>query len=154
MRKLTKERCSTSKDKKPQWDSRRGTIMIKSNPYQLGGWRTDRRTIIPRSPCTIMKVLNCRSGFPAWGSNKGTGNPQVIWPWGPVGFDYRPFRVLGETETPPTHKQNLACTKPRGKEQWAQRRLNQNYILVLQGLLWRHGWAWTYHWSTGRSPLE
>ena len=34
-----------------------------------------------------MNILNPTSGFPAWGSNKGTENPQGIWPWGWVGFD-------------------------------------------------------------------
>ena len=34
--------------KKPQQDSRRGTIMIKSNPIPAGWVTTDLRTIIPK----------------------------------------------------------------------------------------------------------
>ena len=47
-----------------------------------------------------MKVLNPTSGFPAWGPEKGTGNPQGIWAWWPAEFDYKPSRGLSETETP------------------------------------------------------
>ena len=82
------------------------------------GWVTHRlKNNNTKKFCTIVKVLNCRSGFPAWGSKKGTGNTQAIWPWGPVGFDYRPFRGLGETEAPVLrrHKQNFACTKTQRK---------------------------------------
>ena len=46
---------------------------------------------------------------------------------------------MGETETPlleGTHKEG-----PRGKEQWPDRRLNQTYVLVLEGLLQRQGVA-------------
>ena len=28
--------------------------------------------------------------------------------------------------------------RSRGKEQWPHRRLSQNYLLILEGLLWRH----------------
>ena len=83
-----------------------------------------------------MKVLNPTSGFPAWGSEKGTGNPQGIWPWGPAEFDYKPSRGLSETETPVLEgtQKNLHASKPIAKEQWPHRRLNQNYLLVLEGL--------------------
>ena len=59
-----------------------------------------------------MNVLNPTSGFPVWGHSKGTGNPQGIWPSGPVGFDYRPSRGLRETDSSfRGHKQNFAHTK-------------------------------------------
>ena len=35
------------------------------------------------------------------------------------------------------------------------RRLSQNYLLALEGLLWRHASAGAHHWGggTGRSPV-
>ena len=104
-----------------------------------------------------MKVLNSTSGFPAWGSDRGTGDQQRIWPWGPGGFDYRTPRGLGETETPDLEWINkiLLSSWPRGEEQWPHRRLNQNHLLVLEGLLWRCGPAGAHHRdrSTGTFPL-
>ena len=79
-------------------------------------------------------VLNSTSGFPAWGSNTGTGNPQGIWPWRPVGFDYRISTELRGTETPVLEGTNkiLPTPRPRGKEQWPHRIQNQHYLLVLE----------------------
>ena len=63
-----------------------------------------------------MKVLNFMSGFPAWGSNQRTGNPQGIWTWRPGGFNYRTSTGLGKTDfTLRGHKQSLVCTKTQGK---------------------------------------
>ena len=62
-------------------------------------------------------------------------------------------------------KQTLVLNKtvhtpgPREKEQGPHRRLNQSYLLVLKGLLWRRGLAGAHHRdatgssSLGRSPL-
>ena len=85
-----------------------------------------------------MKVLNPMSGFPTRGSNKGTGNPQGIWPWRPVGFYNRLSRGLRETGILVLENTNkiLCALRPRGEEQWPHRRLNPNYLLVLEGLLW------------------
>ena len=173
----------------------------------------------------IVKDLNPMSGFPAWGSDRETGNPLGIWPWSPVEFDYRTSTELGETETPvlegtnkilctPRHRKiegrrrrggqgmrwlngitnshghefeqalgvgegrgSLECCspwdlrvrhdwetelnwRPRENEQWPHRRPNQNYLLVLEGLLWRCGLAGAHHRDRdtgssgpGRSPL-
>ena len=70
---------------------------------------------------------------------------------------------LRETETlilEGTKKILLAPT-PRGKQQWPNRWLNQNYLLVLDGLLWRRGLAGAHHRDQGpgsirlgRSPLQ
>ena len=61
--------CPKTK-KKPQRDGRRSTIMIKSNPMPAGGqW-------YQRSSCTVVKVQNPKSGYPAWGPDKGTGSPR------------------------------------------------------------------------------
>ena len=102
------------------------------------------------------------SGFPAWRSNKGTGNSQGIWPWGPAGFDYRLSRGLWETQTPVWEGTNktLHTPRPRGEEHWPHSRLNQNSLLVSEGLLWRRGAAGAHqgqgHWKVplGINPLE
>ena len=62
-----------------------------------------------------MNFLNTTSGFPAWGSDKGSRNPQGIWPQRPVGFTYRTSTGLGETSEFGEHKQNLARTKTQKK---------------------------------------
>ena len=40
------------------------------------------------------------------------------------------------------HTQSRVCNKTQEKEQWPHRRLNQTYLLVLEGLLQRQGWLW------------
>ena len=106
--------------------------------------------------------MNPTSGFPAWGSDKRTGNPQGIWTWRPVGFDCRTFTELGVKETPVLEGTNKTLPAPRlrGKEQWLHRRLNQKYLLVLEGLLWKCGLERAHHRdgdtdtsSLGRCPL-
>ena len=91
-----------------------------------------------------MKVLSHMSGFPTWGSGNGRRNSQRIRLWRLVGFDCRTSTGLGETETPlleGTHK--VVCASgPRGKEQWPHRRLNQSYLLVLEGLCRGGGRLW------------
>ena len=48
---------------------------------------------------------------------------------------------LGETETPVLEDTNKTLCVPRlrGKEQLLNRKPNQNYLLMSEGLLWRHG---------------
>lgn len=72
---------------------------IKSCPP--GGRPTDWGTII------LKKFFHCPEGsephvrLPTlWGPDKGTGSPPGIWPWSPVGFDYKTSIGLQETETP------------------------------------------------------
>ena len=83
--------------------------------------------------------------------------------WRPVEFICMTSTGLRETETlilEGTKKILLAPT-PRGKQQWPNRWLNQNYLLVLDGLLWRRGLAGAHHRdqgpgsiSLGRSPSQ
>ena len=101
--------------------------------------------------------MNPTSGFPAWGSDKGTGNPQGIWSWRPVGFDCKTSTGLGVTETPVLEDTNKILSAPRlrGKEQWLHRRLNKKYLLVLEGLLWKRGLESAHHrdGDTGTNSL-
>lgn len=94
-----------------------------------------------------MKVLNHMSGFPPWGPNKWTGNPQGIWLRGPEGFDYMTSTGLGKREPPGLAGTNKTLNTPRlrGKKQWPPRRLNQNNLLVLGGLLWKCWSAGAHH---------
>ena len=103
---------------KPQWDDRRGTITIKSNPITTG-WVTHktREQLCHRSPSTGVKVLSPTSGFPTWGSGNGRRNSQRIRLWRLAGFDCRTLTGVGETKTAlleGTHK--VVCALgPRGR---------------------------------------
>ena len=111
--------------------------------------------------------VSLMSGFPACRSCKGTGNPQGIWLWKPVGFDYRTFKELGKTRdsTLGGHKQNLVCAKTQGNGAVTSQKtepdlpasagLSLMEIWVSSGLPW--GWR---HWQQqslkgplGVSPL-
>ena len=82
----TQNRDPTPKDKKPQWDGRRDVITIKSDPTPAR-WVTHK--LENNNTKEVLPLLWRFWTFPAWGSDKGTGSPQGIWPWRPVGFDYR-----------------------------------------------------------------
>ena len=58
--------------------------------------------------CTVKKALGPTEDVLTWGSGKGTENPQGIWLWRPVGFEYRTYTGL-ENQTLGGHKQNLVC---------------------------------------------
>ena len=125
---------------KLQWDARRGTITIKSNPI-TAGWATHK---LENSYTT--EVHLSPSGFPTWGSGNGRRNYKRIRLWRPAGFDCRTSTGLGETETPlleSIHK--VVCTSgPRGKEKWLHRTPKQTNLLVLEGLLQKQGVAVAY----------
>ena len=65
---------------------------------------TNCRTIIPRNSHIVKKVLGPTTDFPTWRSGKGTKNPQGIWLWRPMGFNYRISTGLGK-QTLGGHKQ-------------------------------------------------
>ena len=76
---------------------------------------------------------------------------QGIWPWRPGGFDCKTSTGLGETGTPVlagTHK-TLHAPRLRGKGQRLHRRLSQNCLLVLEGLLWWRGSAGAHRRDAG-----
>lgn len=113
-------------------DGRRGTITIKPNPTPAGWVTQTREQLIP-------KFSHCCKGsephiwLPSWVSNKGTGNPQGLWPCRPVGFDSRTPTVLeGRNKT-------LRALWLRGEVQRPHSRRNQNCRPSLEGLLWRCG---------------
>ena len=88
-----------------------------------------------------MKVLNPMSVFPAWISDKATGNPQGIWPWKPAGLGYRTSTGLGE-KTPVLQGTNkIQCAqRPWGKEHWPHRRPNKTTCQCLRVSYRGVGW--------------
>ena len=84
-----------------------------------------------------MKVLKPMSGFPAWDPTKGLGIPREFDLEGQWDLITRLPRDWGKREfNLGGHKQNLIPTKTQERSS-DHRRLNQNYLLVLEGLLWR-----------------
>ena len=80
-------------------------------------WADDPQTaeqLYQRYSHTVKKILGPTTDFPNWGSGKGTENPQGIWLWRPVGFDYTTCTGLGK-QTLGGHKQNLVCTSSQEK---------------------------------------
>ena len=85
---------------KPQWDSRRGVIMLKSNPI-LAEWVTHKlENSNAKKFSHWCEGTEPHVSFPEWRSSKETRNLQGIWLWRLVGFDYRIPTGLGEIETP------------------------------------------------------
>ena len=109
--------CPATKEK-PQWNSRRGTIMIKAKPI-LSRWLTYRlEKNNTKEVDPLLWRLSPMWGFPVWGSRKGITNPQGTWRWRPEGLDCRTSTGLGETDTltlKDTDK-TLCAPGPRGKE--------------------------------------
>ena len=70
-------------------------VAISPTIVQPGGWPTNWRTIIPREFLDFCEVSRPHLRLPNLRIGKGTGNPQEIWYWKSVGFDYRTSTGLG-----------------------------------------------------------
>ena len=125
-----------------RWEEGCNHDKIKSHNHWVGDSQTGEH-LYHGSPPTGVKVLSPTSGFPTWGSGNRRRNPQRIRLWRLAGFDSRTSTGLGETETPLMEGIHKVVYAPgcMGKEQWPHRRLNQTYMLVLEGLLQRRGVA-------------
>ena len=141
--------------RKLQWDGRRGTITIKSNPIPTS-WVTHKlennntKEVLPLlwrfwTPCQYSHPwdLTVRLGIPRESDLEGqraliTG----------LSEDWK-------KQTPVLEGTNkiLHMPRPRAKEQLPHRRLNQNYFVVLEGFLWRCGSAGAHHKGSGSSNL-
>ena len=131
------------KTKKPQGDSRRGAIMIKSNPIHTR-WATHKpennytTEVLPQEWKFWAPHLAPQPG----GLATGGGSPRES------GFECQQGLIIeipqdGETETlllEGTHRAS-STLGPRGKKWWLHKRLGQTYLLVLEGLLRRWGAA-------------
>ena len=110
---------------------------IEPPSRQLTNWRTIKQ-LYQRSSHTVVKVLGPTTDFPTWESSKETENPQGIWFWRPVGFDYRTYTGLGK-QTLGGHNKTLCAPGPRRKEQWPHKRMSQTCLWVSRRFQWRHG---------------
>ena len=160
--------CPRTK-KQPQQDGRRGKIKIKSNPITIG-WVTHRlENNNTKEVFTLLwRFWTLHQTSQPGDPTKRLGIPRVSGLEETVGYDYRPSRGLREIETPVLEGKNKILYTPRhrGEKQWPHRRLNQNYLLVLKGLLWSQqgspgGWgqwkvplAWTLLECTINPTIE
>ena len=72
-----------------------------------------------------MKVLGPTTDFPTWRSSKGNENPQEIWFFRPVGFDYRTYtglgkQTLGRAQTKPCVHQDPGERSSDPTRDWAR----------------------------------
>ena len=110
---------------------------IKSRNSWVGDSQTGEH-LYHRSPPTRVKVLSPTLGFPTWGSGKGGGIPRES------DFESQHDLIAGLSQnwgnrdsTLGGHTQSNVHIGTQGKEQSPHRRLNQTYLLVLEGLLQR-----------------
>ena len=128
------------------------TKQTLSKNYNKGQRRTlvnDKRVNSPGGYITIIiyvpkkkfshycKSSRAHNRFPSLGIGKETENPQGIWLWRPVGFDYRTPTGLGKQNLG-GHKQTLCTPGLRRKEQWPQK-WGQTCLWASRSLWWRCG---------------
>ena len=142
--KLTKKDTPHPKTKeKPQWDGRRSTITIKSNPI-TAGWVTHK---LENTYTTEVHPLEWMFWASRQASNLG------VRQWEEEFLENQTLKTSGlslqvfdrnggnRDSTLGGHTQSSVRIGTQGKEQWPHRRLNQTYPLVLEGLLQRWGVA-------------
>ena len=118
---LIKDTPRPKTKKKPPLDSRKSTILIKSKPIPAR-WmihKLENKTIIPKKFPLCCEGSEPHISFLADGSNKGTGNPQEIWPQRPMGFDYKTSTGWGQTDSLESTNKILHTPGPRGKRAMA-----------------------------------
>ena len=102
-------------------------------------WQLYQRTIIPKEFLHCCESSRPTTDFPTWVSSKETENPQGIWLWRPVGFDYRTSTELGKQKLLEDTNKTLWALGPRRKEQWPHKRVSQTCLWVSWSLQQRHG---------------
>ena len=126
---------------KPQWDGRRGAITVKSNPITTG-WVTHR---LANTYTTEVHPLEWRFWAPRQLPNLGVPQweqefleNQTLKPSGNWLQDFD--RTGGNRDsTLGGHTRSSVHIGTQGKEQWPRERLNQTYLLVLEGPLQSRG---------------
>ena len=118
---------SCPKTKKPQWDGRRSTNMIKSNPISVRWWPTNWRTI------TSKTISHSCEGSKPHVRRPSLGSWQRDWE-SPGNLTVKASRLWLQ-DSHRTGKQRPHCwegtnkivrtPRSRGKEQWPHGRLNQ-----------------------------
>ena len=150
---LTKKDTPHPKTKeKPQWDGRRGAITIKSNPV-TAGWVTHR---LENTYTTVVHPLERRFWAPRQASQPagpatGGGIPRESESLKATGIWMQDFdRTEGKRDaTLGGNTQSGMHVGTQGKEQWPRGRLNQTYLLVLEGLLRRREGGCGSPWGQG-----
>ena len=109
----------------------------------MGGWLTNWRTLIPQKSTHWSEGSEPHVRLPNLGVwqleeeflENQTVKASGIWL---QNFD----RTGGNRDsTLEGHTQSSVCIRTQGKEKWPHRRLNQTYLLVLEGFLQRQGVA-------------
>ena len=145
-----------------------GVITMRSNPIPTR-WVTHK---LENNNTKIVPPLLWRFSVPGQASQPGDPAKRLGIPRESE-FEGQQDLIIGlpqdwGKQTPLLEGTNkmLHAAVPRGKEQWHHRRLNQTYLLVLEGLLWRCGSAVALcgdenHWQQNSwdmplavSPLE
>ena len=142
---LTKRDTPHPKTKeKPQWDGRRGAITIKSNPITAAWVTTNWRTITPQKSTHWSEGSEPHVRLPNLGVQHWEEEFTENQTWKASGIWLQDFNRTGgnRDSTLGGCTQSSSASGPSGKEQWSHRRLNQTYLLVLEGLLQRRGWLW------------
>ena len=137
---LTKKDTPHPKTKdKPQWDGRRGAITIKSNPI-TAGWVTHKLENTYTTEVHPLERMFCpHVGLPNLGVRQWEYKfleNQTLKASG-IGLQDLDRTGGNRDSTLGGHTQSSVHTETQGKEQWPHRRLNQTYLLVLEGLLQR-----------------
>ena len=122
----------------------RVTITIKSNPITAGRVTQNWRTLIPQKSTHWSEGSEPHDRLPNLGVQQWeeeflenqTSKSSGIWLQDIDRTGGNRDSTLGG------HTQSSVCIGNQGKEQWPHRRLNQTYLLVLEGLLQRRGWLW------------
>ena len=129
------------------WDGRWGAITIKSNPI-TAGWVTHK---LENTYTTEVHPLQWRFWAPRQASQSGGQQQEEEF------LENQTLKVSGiwlqdfdrtggnRDSTLGGHTQSSVRIRTQRKEQWPQGRLNQTYLLVLEGLLWRRGVAVAHH---------
>ena len=128
---------------RPQWGGRRGAITVKSNPI-TGGWVIHRlenaytKKSTHWSEGSELQVRLCNLGVRQWEEEfleNQTLKASEIW--------LQDFgRTGGNTDsTLGGHTKSSVHIGTQGKQQWPHRKMNQTYLLVLEGLPQRQGTA-------------
>ena len=128
---------------KPQWDDMRGTITIESNLI-TAGWVTHK---LENTYTTEVHPLEWRFWATCQASQPGVRQREEEFIENQIlkasGIWLEDFGRTGgnKDSTLGGHTQSSVHIGTQGKEQWPHRRLNQTYLLVLEGLLQRQGVA-------------
>ena len=154
--------------KKMEWNGRRDAITIKSNPIPTVGSEGGANHNLENNNTKEMLSLfwwfwaSCQSSQ-LGDLGKGLGIPRGS------DFEGQWDLIIGLLQGSGKQRLNsweaqtnkiLCAQRPREKQQWPHQRLNQTYLRVLEGLLWRCGLAAAHCGdggassnSPGRGPL-